>query len=218
MRIPSYNKLLKRIPAPDETNTPVFNTKGRLIITLVEYRVMDEIEWVINAMCRVYNTPGEIGFAIVHGTVNADWLETKYGKWENIKLINTGHDNLNRGTYSALLKTPQLWENFTEWSHVLIYQTDACIMRKIDDIYFEYDYIGSPWEKSNQWTTFNAGNGGFSLRSVNAMITSCEGNRNTPFDKIHRGNEDGFFSSQSTFKYPPVNSPLHKAFAVEKMK
>jgi len=218
MRIPSYTNVLKRIPGPDENNPPKFNTGGRLIVSLIEYRIMDEIEWVINALLRVYDKPEEIGFAIVHGTINHDYLENKYGKWSNIKLINTGHDNLNRGTYSSLLKMPQLWENFKDWSHVLVYQTDACIMRRIDDIYFNYDYIGAPWDKSNQWTTYNAGNGGFSLRSVKAMIDSCEPNRNVSFEKIHRGNEDGYFCCQDNFKYPPTNSKLHKAFAMEKVK
>ena len=218
MRIPSYTSVLKRIPQPDINNPPKFNKGGRLIVALVEYRIMDEIDWVINALLRVYDKPEEIGFSIVHGNVNSKYLQDKYGKWSNIKLINTGHENLNRGTYSALLKTPQLWENFRDWSHVLIYQTDACIMRRIDDIYFNYDYIGSPWGKDNQWTSYNAGNGGFSLRSVSAMINSCECNRNTPFEKIHRGNEDGYFCSQSKFRYPPINSKIHKAFAMEKVK
>ena len=218
MRIPSYTSVLKRIPQPDKSNPPKFNKGGKLIVVLIEYRIMDEIDWVINALLRVYDKPEEIGFSIVHGNVNSKYLQDRYGKWLNIKLINTGHENLNRGTYSALLKTPQLWENFREWSHVLVYQTDACIMRRIDDIYFNYDYIGSPWGKDNQWTSYNAGNGGFSLRSVSAMISSCESNRNTPFEKIHRGNEDGYFCSQTKFRYPPINSKLHKAFAMEKVK
>lgn len=218
MRIPSYTNVLKRIPQPDKNNPPKFNKGGRLIVALVEYRIMDEIDWVINALLRVYDKPEEIGFSIVHGNINSKYLQDKYGNWSNIKLINTGHENLNRGTYSALLKTPQLWENFRDWSHVLIYQTDACIMRRIDDIYFNYDYIGSPWGKDNQWTSYNAGNGGFSLRSVSAMINSCECNRNTPFEKIHRGNEDGYFCSQTKFRYPPINSKIHKAFAMEKVK
>ena len=216
MRIPSYTNVLKRIPKPEKT--PVFNKGGKLIICLVEYRIMDEIDYVINAMMRVYDKPEEIGFAIVFGKNNDKYIRDKYEKWTNIQLINTGHENLNRGTYSALLKTPQLWENFANWSNILIYQTDALIIRKIDSIYFEYDYIGSPWSVKNQWTKYNAGNGGFSLRNVKSMIKVCEPFRNTPFEKIHRGNEDGFFSSQDSFKYPPTNSLLHSAFAVERVK
>jgi hypothetical protein len=216
MRIPSYINVLKRIPKPEKT--PVFNKEGKLIICLVEYRIMDEIDYVINAMLRVYDKPEEIGFAIVFGKNNDKHIRDKYGNWGNIQLINTGHDNLNRGTYSALLKTPQLWENFTNWSNILIYQTDALLIRKIDTVYFQYDYIGSPWSVKNQWTKYNAGNGGFSLRNVKSMIRVCEPFRKTIFDKIHRGNEDGFFSSQDSFKYPPTNSLLHSAFAVERVK
>ena len=49
-----YNDMLKSIPAPE--NIPEFNTEGKLIICLIEYRIMDEIEWVINAMLRVYDS------------------------------------------------------------------------------------------------------------------------------------------------------------------
>ena len=51
MRRQQYNELLKRIPSP--TSIPEFNTEGRLIICLVEFRIMDEIEQVINAVLRV---------------------------------------------------------------------------------------------------------------------------------------------------------------------
>ena len=39
-----------------------------------------------------------------------------------------------------MLKQPKFWENFLNWSHILIYQTDALILRKIDDIYFNYNF------------------------------------------------------------------------------
>ena len=74
MRIPSYNDVIKRIPSP--TYIPKFNTSGKLIICLVEYRIMDEIDYVINAMLRVYGQE-EIGFSIVHGTTNHDYLVEK---------------------------------------------------------------------------------------------------------------------------------------------
>jgi hypothetical protein len=215
MRIELYNNILKNIPEPIEI--PCFNTKGKLIIVLIEYRIMDEIQWVINAALRVYQ-PEEIGFAIVHGTDNANYINDKYSNWKNILLVNTGHSNLNRGTYSALLKMPQLWENFLNWEHALIYQTDALLIRKIDDIYFNYDYIGSPWTQSNQCAPYCGGNGGFSLRRIKAMIEKCERFRNTVFEQIHRGNEDIFFCSFKDYKYPPINSALHKSFAVERVK
>ena len=210
-----YNNVLKKIKIKRK---PRFNTEGRLCICLIEFRNMIEVDYVMRAVFKMYPGDYEIGLSIVYGNKNKDLVESLYSDYTNINLIYKDIDNLNRGTYSALLKMPQFYEHFKNWSHVLIYQTDALLFRKIPDFYFKYDYIGAPWVQSNQWCKYNAGNGGFSLRNVKACITACEKNRNIPHDKIHRGNEDGHFCSQDNFKYPDINSESHKAFAVERVK
>ena len=149
---------------------------------------------------------------------NKLFIENKFKNWKNIILIHKNYDNIDRGTYSALLKQPEFYENFLNWSHVLIYQTDALLFRKIDDIYFTYDYIGAPWISTNQWCKYNAGNGGFSLRNVKSCIKVCEQFRNKNINTIHRGNEDGYFCSQDSFKYPDINSYVHKNFSMERVK
>lgn len=210
-----YNNVLKRIKIKRK---PKFNTQGRLCICLIEFRNMIEIDYVIRAVLKMYPCDYEIGLSVVYGKKNKDLVESLFSDYANIKLIYKDIDNLNRGTYSALLKQPQFYENFKNWSHVLIYQTDALIFRKIPDFYFNYDYIGAPWIESNQWCKYNAGNGGFSLRNVRACIEACEKFRDTDYDKIPRGNEDGHFCSQDSFTYPKINSDSHKGFAVERVK
>lgn len=210
----SYWDMVKSIPKPE---CPTFNVGGQLLVCLIEYRIMDEIELVMRAVCSVYN-PQEIGFAMVHGTHNEECVKKAFGNWKNVKFINTGHHNLDRGGYSALLKMPTFWENFTNWSHALVYQTDALLIRRIDEVYFDFDYIGAPWTPKNQWTKYNAGNGGFSLRNIKNSIKACEPQRGKGHDKIHRANEDGYFCDQDWFKYPPINGDLHKNFAMEKVK
>ena len=210
-----YNEILKKIRIK---KIPKFNTGGRLCICLIEFRNMIEIDYVIRAVLKMYPCDYEIGLSVVYGNNNKDLVESLYNNYKNIKLIYKDIDNLNRGTYSALLKMPQFYENFINWSHVLIYQTDALLFRKIPDFYFNYDYIGAPWIENNQWTKYNAGNGGFSLRNVKACIRACECFRNTPHEKIHRGNEDGHFCNQDDFIYPEANSDIHKHFAVERVK
>ena len=79
---------------------------------------------------------------------NREYVEA-FKNWENMLLIKTEHKNLNRGTYSAFLKQPQIYDNFSNFSHILIYQTDALLYRKIPDSYFKYDYMGSPWKLDN---------------------------------------------------------------------
>lgn len=194
-----------------------FSKSGKLIICLIEFREMVEIKYVVYALLSIYN-PEEIGLAFVYGNLNKEYIEETFKDFKNIKLIKYDFDNINRGIYSAILKTPEFYENFLNWSNLLIYQTDALLLRKIDDIYFKYDYIGAPWIGNNQWCKYNAGNGGFSLRNIKNSIKVCELNRNKNILlNVHRGNEDGFFCNQDSFNYIPINSDLHKAFSVERV-
>lgn len=209
-----YNEILKQIEIYEDVE---LNTSGKLIFCLIEFREMIEIKYVVNAIFASYS-PSEIGLAIVYGNLNSSLVEKTFQNYTNIQLIKYDVDNMCRGSYSALLKTPEFYEQFTNWHHLVVYQTDALLFRKIDDVYFQYDYIGAPWILSNQWCKYNAGNGGFSLRNIKSCIKVCESNRNKHFlTDVHRGNEDGFFCSQDTFTYPPVNTPLHKAFSVERV-
>ena len=64
---------------------------------------------------------------------------------------------------------------------------------KIDDIYFNYDYIGALGNTQIN-AKYNAGNGGFSLRNVKSCIKYCEKHRNLLVSQISPGNEDIFFA------------------------
>ena len=213
-RLVEYTNLIKKIPKP--SGDIEFMKEGKLIICLIEFRKQPEIEWVMNAVLRVYK-PCEIGIAIVHGTQNADYVHSLFDTWKNVMFIQETFANVDRGTYSALLKRPEFYERFIDFSHILIYQTDALIYRKISDQYFQYDYIGAPWTQSNQCAKTCAGNGGFSLRNVKTMIRVCEPFRKTPFHRIHRGNEDIFFCNMNMNFPKEINGELHRAFAVERV-
>ena len=215
-----YYNLISYIEYPYGKDLPIFNTHGKLIIALFEFRAMKEIHSVINAVLQVYNSI-EIGLAIVYGKNNKKFVESNYGKWKNIVLVDTGDGNHNAASYSNRLITPELWERFKNWSHVLVYQCDALLLRKIPDVYFEYDYIGAPWPKSYTGEWRLGGNGGFSLRRVSSMIRVCEPYRNKKISefKCPHCHEDGFFCRQKSFKYIDVSKDweLHREFAVEKI-
>ena len=215
MRHEIYNHLLSNIPPPE--NIPSFNKGGKLIICLIEYRIMPEIDWVINAALRVYR-PCDIGFSIVYGKKNASYIEERYSKWENIILVNTGNENLDRGSYSGLLKMYNFYKPYENWSHILIYQTDALLIQKINNVYFQYDYVGAPWKLDNQCAKYNAGNGGFSLRNIKNSMRVCESTKDILHENMHRGNEDIFFCGQDSFNYIPVNTDLHLKFSIERVK
>ena len=205
-----YYNLIKEIPAPVEP--PIFNTEGKLIIALFEFRAIPQIKHVLNAILRVYKSK-DIGLSIVYGRNNKDYIEKEFKDWKNIVLVNTNDGNHNSHSYSNRLITPELWENFKNWSHVLVYQCDALLLKKIPDIYFKFDYIGAPSTRD-----MLAGNGGFSLRNVKSCIKACEPYRNKNINEFRcpHMHEDGFFSRQSGFVYPNKDErKLHKEFSIE---
>lgn len=210
-----YFSIIKKIKNPYENTIPVFNTSGKLIIALFEFRPIIEMKWVLNAVLNVYDS-NDIGLAIVHGENNKDFVHENFGNWKNILLVNTHDKNHNSHSYSNRMITPELWENFINWSHVLVYQCDALILRKIEDIYFKYDYIGSPWSVNR--LKHLAGNGGFSLRNVKSMIRVCGRFRNKNINEFTCPNihEDGFFCRQKNMVYPSsYEREIHEQFAVE---
>ena len=91
-------------------------------------------------------------------------------------------------TYSQLLLTTEFYQKFITYSHMLIVQTDAIVLSDDIDRWAtgQYDFIGAPWNTPLSITmptivdrnagfsgnTFfiSVGNGGFSLRRIQACI------------------------------------------------
>ena len=81
-------------------------------------------------------------------------------------------------TYNKLLLSVEFYRKFMEYENILLYQLDAFIFT--DDIKkwcsMGYDYIGAPWFEGRDQATEQsqmlpyAGNGGFSLRNIEALI------------------------------------------------
>ena len=188
-----------------------FKNNGKLTICLIEFRIMPEIEYVINSILKVYD-PSEIGLTLVFGNINKDYI---YSITKNMKNINYVYynqfDNISIRQYNKILKWNNFYKNFINFEFVLIIQTDALIIRKIDNIYFNYDYIGAPWSniKDN-----HGGNGGFSLRRIKKMLETTSNNVELSKISGSKPNEDLFFSFLGDYKYCN-NRKLHKAFSVE---
>lgn len=88
--------------------------------------------------------------------------------------------------YSRLLLSPEFYHRFQKsYSHILIVQTDATVLRDEQDYWVQqsYDYIGAPWPKG--WSfplkgvsselielrcSAFVGNGGFSLRRIEPTL------------------------------------------------
>ena len=92
----------------------------------------------------------------------------------NIKIINTGHSNMNQNMYNNMLLTKEFW-NLLHGEKILIYQEDSFIFKNNINDFLEWDYIGAPF-KMDCIDGNNVGNGGLSLRSKSKMIEIIEQN------------------------------------------
>ena len=171
-----YTNIIKQIKKPKHTNL-IFKEKGKLIFCLIEFRNMKEIEYVTNSILKVYD-PSEIGLAFVYGNGNKDYIDKITANMKNILHIKFNFENIGIKQYNKILKSKIFYDKFSDWDFMCLIQTDALIVRKIDDIYFNYDYIGAP-----RSLTHPGGNGGFSLRNISKFreLTKV----NTEFNKIN---------------------------------
>tara|TARA_Y100001978_G_C23603429_1_gene389910 strand:- start:124 stop:957 length:834 start_codon:yes stop_codon:yes gene_type:complete len=213
-----------------------FNNGGKLVVCIVEFREMEEIINVVNCILRIYK-PSEIGLCIMHGELNKSFVKKNFSHMENILLINILNKNIVKTLterhirktkecgcmpplYNKLLKSSYFYKNLIAWEYVLIMQTDTVIFRKIDNYYFDFDYIGAPWgytkNERGEYKSIPGGNGGFSLRKISKMIETCKkykykkNIRNIP----SKPNEDLFFSRQSDYNYC-YNWKMHRLFSSE---
>ncbi len=138
--------------------------------------------------------------------------------------------------YNHLLTSPDFYQRFTDYEHILIYQLDAWVFR--DELAYwcaqKYDYLGAPGlhrveydslpaEKAAQFAEVLTNhrlvfNGGLSLRRVKTMIRYLK--IYNFFYPAWKGNEDMLFSREATrllpmklfIKLPPWQEALRFAF------
>lgn len=110
--------------------------------------------------------------------------------WELVHIMDV---SIKSGAdYNHYLTRPAFWEKFKAYEHILIFQHDSVMLRELEEDFFLYDYVGSPWFKNAPWATPDrrGGNGGISLRRVEAHLDLV---RDRPYQPRY-GNEDVYFS------------------------
>jgi len=179
-----YNDLVKHIKPPKNSQkiwAEPYN--GQLLsVAIVEPREHELLPYVLYNMAHIYGGT-DVSLYIFHGNKNIDYLNDIIKDWKNVQLVNLNVDNLTINDYNVLLTSKSFYDHFKS-EYVLIFQTDSIIRRRIDQDFFNYDYVGAPWKDCNVCV----GNGGFSLRKVESMKYICENYVNT------YGNEDLFFA------------------------
>ena len=136
-------------------------------------------------------------------------------------------------TYSRLLLSKRFYEAFSEYDYLLVYQLDCLVLR---DELEEWcarglDYVGAPWLPGPAASFVDepaVGNGGFSLRRVEAFLQVLDtaGERQARrwekgrADSRFEAHEDLFWSFEAKrykpdFRIASVGEALRFAFEVE---
>ena len=81
-----YNLYLSQLKID---NTPLtFLKRGKLVVCLIEFRPLREIEHVLAAVMKIYK-PSEIGISIMYGNLNKDYVIIF--AWEHSSKILSNH-------------------------------------------------------------------------------------------------------------------------------
>ena len=150
---------------------------------IVEPRQHANFEFVCKTMLRFTND--DWGLHIFHGNENETFVKGFFQDNPNVVYTNLNKPNLTIEDYNVLLTSAWFYEQIKS-EHFLIFQTDSCLLKEGVDEFVHYDYIGAPWPHLNN----KVGNGGFSLRSKEFCLRTCNTVKRKPNE-----NEDVYFST-----------------------
>lgn len=133
----------------------------------------------------VEHLPEGWGLVVVHSADSESFVKMSLQHIRNVRYIALpdSFSITSVKDYNNLMFSAQFWRSI-EADKVLLFQTDSIILHHGIESYMKYDYIGAPWnERENERVKryiaegklrHAVGNGGFSLRTVSAMVTICE--------------------------------------------
>ena len=126
-------------------------------------------------------------------------------------------------SYSQLMLSQSFYKRFIRYQYILIYQLDAFVFKNELNFFCNlgYDYIGAPWisgfcEYTNlKRKILYVGNGGFSLRRVEACIEALECKQDL-LEQYSGRNEDAFFSACDDKVFKIASKEIALSFAFER--
>lgn len=149
------------------------------------------------AINSVMNHLGELDiFFIAPNGIDTSWYRRNY---PDVVIRAYKRWNNSIQSYSKLLLSKRFYQEYSGYKYMLICQTDALVLGSKEDLFgfcnLDYDYYGAPWEpflehggreipkyRLKKWQKISllhklakvrrceVGNGGFSLRKIDAML------------------------------------------------
>lgn len=174
---------------------PLRNEELELVI--IEPRKHKNLSRVISNFCSQLNNYSITWYC---SEDNKTWLDDQLPTeaLNKIKKVIFTQENITIYQYNDLLTSSSFWNSFNS-KKVLIFQTDAGLLRNNVEDFLSYDYTGAGYPKGHAQFNHNkqelvCGNGGFSLRNPKLMGKICD-NPNPLYNKFP---EDFFFSNHLT--------------------
>lgn len=185
-----YDMCITSVGVPCDEAKRVFKVPGgnRLGICLIEFRRLKWLRHIVNQIANVYGGT-DVSLYVIHGRQNRELFQDIVKEYQNVEMVEYPYDNIDRDRYADICCDASFYRLFrTEF--VLKMEWDSYIRKRIPEIFFEYAYVGAPWQGyPNDYLGKDifkrlgnklVGNGGFSLRNVRRMIEVCEQNPNRP--------------------------------------
>jgi hypothetical protein len=153
--------------------------------------------------------------------LNLDYYSSNFNKIETKRFDESFFRSV--ADYSRLILDPNFYNSFNTYSHILICQTDAIVLKPELHLWINqpYDYVGAPWlngwemKISTQYIPIqggvicraHVGNGGLSLRRIGACVELFKEYPDIHGEWYNNGHaEDLFFSFtgfiSKSFKIP----------------
>ena len=169
------------------------------VAVIVESAVHPALELVVRNVMYYLSTGWSL--IIYHSEENEFFIKHALKDLSNIEYRLPFTPIYSVSEYNKFMKMHEFYESLAA-KKVLIFQTDSLMLKSGIDKFMKYDYAGAPWPRSR-----DAGNGGFSLRSVDVMIEACIHSRNS----TNSGrNEDKVFSWYIGLKHKII--PFEEAY------
>jgi glycosyltransferase involved in cell wall biosynthesis len=160
----------------------------------------------------VYNVvsslPGDWGLVVVYSAYSELFVKYALRHIANVRFIPlpASFSITSVSDYNEMMFSATFWRS-VQAKKVLLFQSDSIILHKGLEPFMKYDYIGAPWNVAQNKRVRHliqqgllkepVGNGGFSLRSTEAMIRACEQWNESSIDPANRREQEDLFFSRT---------------------
>lgn len=140
-------------------------TSSENVAVIFESAVHPALELCVRNV--MYYLESNWSLIIYHSRENEMFIKSALSDLKNVEYRIPQNQIYSVAEYNQYMLNPDFYQSLNA-KKVLIFQTDSLMLKGGIDQFMKYDYAGAPWPWLNK-----AGNGGFSLRTVDVMLEAC---------------------------------------------